>query len=913
MTPERFRQIEELYHAARENRGVLDGADPELRRDVESLLAQDSRGKVLDRPAADVVEESTATMAAVGSQLGPYRIEGVLGAGGMGTVYRGTDTRINRPVAVKISSYQLTGRFEREARAIAALNHPHICTLYDVGALPSGFGYLVMELVEGETLAVRLKKGRLSIDQTLQYGQQIASALAAAHAKGITHRDLKPGNIMLAKSGVKVLDFGLAKSPQDSTLTAADAVMGTPAYMAPEQLEGKDCDARTDIYALGLVLFEMANGKRVAPDEPAASLAPAPFAHVVERCLAKDPEDRWQAASDIRKELEWAARSQAAPAPSITRRGLAGWVAAGVLLLIAGGVGLLSFREQSSRREPPTQFEVDLGPDAVAGPRITVAISRDGRRIVFPTKSGLATRSLDQANATALSETAGAVDPFFSPDGQWIGFFADSKLKKVSVQGGAPVVLCDAGASRGADWGDDGNIVFQAGGSINSPLFRVSSDGGTPLAVSKYEPGDVVHRWPHLLPGAAAVLFTMGIQPANYDTADIDVLAFKSGLRKTLVHGGYDPRYLPAEGGGYLLYVRQGTLFGAPFDAARLELRGTPVPVIEGVAPGSGSGAGHYDISQTGVLVYQGGKGEQRAMAWLDRAGRTSPLVTQPAMVNALFPRFSPDGKRVAFHLPGSKARDIWIYDIEHNSPTQLTFTPRGTTWFAWAPDGKHLAYGSATPPYGLWWIRADGSGEPQQLLEGRNTLFPASFAPDGTRLAYVESDDDILTLPLDLTDIEHPKPGKPEPFLATPAAEQDPAFSRDGHWIAYSSNESGRPEVYVRPFPGTGGKWRISTGGGLDPAWSRNGRELLFQGADGRVMITEYTAPGESFHSGKPHPWSPAKIVVGAFPSFDLHPDNQRLMVTLAPEEENTGDVHAIFVLNFADELRRRVSEGRK
>jgi serine/threonine-protein kinase len=281
-------------------------------------------------------------------------------------------------------------------------------------------------------------------------------------------------------------------------------------------------------------------------------------------------------------------------------------------------------------------------------------------------------------------------------------------------------------------------------------------------------------------------------------------------------------------------------------------------------------------------------------------------------MINPILPRFSPNGNRLAFHLTGSKARDVWVYDLEHNTAAQLTFTKLGTTWFAWAPDGKHIVYGGATPPYGLWWIRSDGSGEPQQLLEGRDTLFPTSFAPDGRRLAYVEGAADVLTLTLDLTDAEHPKPGRPEPFLATPAKEQDAAFSPDGRWIAYTSNESGRNEVYVRPFPEPGGKWRISTDGGTGPVWSRNGRELLFLGADGRVVVSAYTAQAASFQAGKLRAWSPTQIAVGAMASFDVNADGKRLMTILAPEEE-TGNVHTTFVLNFAGELRRRVSEGRK
>ena len=941
MTPERLRQIEELYHSAREREPNERGAflaeacsdDEELRREVESLLAQcDSEGPpggLLAQPAievaANLLAEETVPPLTAGTQLGPYKIESPLGAGGMGQVYKARDTRLGRAVAIKTMHQEFSERFEREARAISALNHPHICTLYDIGP-----NYLVMELVEGETLAARLKKGALPTELVLRYGAEIADALAAAHAKGIIHRDLKPGNIMVTKSGVKVLDFGLAKAQRDDPLTASGAIMGTPAYMAPEQSEGKECDTRTDIYALGLVLREMATGHR----EGTTSSLPPPLAHVIERCLAIDPEARWHSTMDVKFELEWAGKTEAVSTPVIAGARLPRrtrplpWVVAGLAVFAALALGWVAWRATRPVDRQLIRFSADLGPDAVEGFNITAAISPDGRRLAFVDrgpggKHQLATQLLDQAKATLLPGTENAVDPFFSPDGQWIGFFADGKMKKVFVQGGAVVTLSDAqGNGRGASWGEDGSIIVTLDSNVRAGLSRVSSEGGTPQMLTRPdERGEVTHRWPQILPGGQAVLFTGSKIAGTYENAAIEVLSLKTGEWKAVQHGGYFGRYVATpNGAGYLLYLHQGTLFAVEFDLNHLEIRGTPVPLLEDVAANADTGGGQYDVARNGTLVYRGGKSSTAGwpVAWMDYTGNMQPLLAAPGQY--YMPRFSPDGQRLALSVGPIGGGDIQVYDWQRDRMTRLTFS-QGNLFPVWTPDGKHIAFESrSSGDISIRWVRADGAGEAQVLLDSKRELALYSFSPDGQRLAYAapgaNTEMDLWTLPLDMSDAEHPKPGKPELFLRTPSFEWEPAFSPDGRWIAYSSNASGRYEVYVQPFPGgtplRAGLWQISTSGGSHPMWSRDGRELFYETLDNRIMVTSYTAQADSFVPDKPRPWSNTQIFEPTVNLWntDVGPDERRFAVFPRPDAtvEQKGSVHITVLLNFFDELRRRV-----
>ena len=935
MNAERLRQIEELYHSARERElgersAFLAEAcrgDEELRRKVELLLAQDVSNddavgeKILDRPAWEaapsLLGQPGSARLTPGMQIGPYKIEALLGAGGMGEVYRALDTRLKRTVAIKVAKENFGERFEREARAIAALNHPNICQIYDVGP-----NYLVMELIEGKPL-----KGPLALDQALQYAAQICDALDAAHRKGITHRDLKPGNILVTKQGIKLLDFGLARmapGENDPTLTRPGVVMGTPAYMAPEQREGKPGDARSDIYAFGCVLYEMLTGKRAAQER--VPVEPAALEGVLGTCLEKDPEDRWQSARELKHALGWVVgQARGLPRQGMTLPHKAWITVAGVLVsaaLIVLGTLLWSATRPVDR--PLIRFSVDLGPEAVAGPRITTAISPDARRLAFVArgaggKEQLATRLLDQANPTFLAGTENASDPFFSPDSQWIGFFADGKMKKISVAGGAAFTLCDAPFGRGASWGEDGGIVVTLTAPIGG-LSRVSAAGGTPQTLTK--PGDkneVTHRWPQILPGGQAVLFTSATINGAYDDASIQVLSLKTGQWKMVQRGGYFGRYLAMSNrAGQLVYVHQGTLLAVPFDLDRLEVRGTPASLLEDVAGDPTTGAGQFDVSRNGTFVYLGGKSSGTfPLVWLDSTGTTQPLLASPGLY--VTPRLSPDGKRLAVSV---NTNAIWVYDSQRGTMTPLTFKPQNNNLYpVWTPDGKHIVFAAAAGPTStLQWVRSDGAGESQQLLETKTDLRPYSFLPDGKRLAFGESRTetgyDLWTLPLDLSDPEHPKAGKPELFLRTMSEEFEPAFSPDGLWIAYRSAPTGISEVYVQPFPGPGGKWLISTGGGRHPVWSRNGRELFYQAPDYRIMVATYSAKGDSFATDKARAWAETQILEPNTLAWnlDLAPDGKRFVVALKPEATGgrKGSVHVTVLQNFFDELRRRVPVGK-
>ncbi len=895
-----------------------------------------------------------------GTRLGPYEILAPLGAGGMGEVYRARDTRLDRIVAIKIlpetlaHDPQFKERFDREARAISQLDHPNICALYDTGQ-QDGTAYLVMQFLEGETLSDRIARGPLPLEQALATAVQIADALVAAHRAGIVHRDLKPGNVMLTKTGARLLDFGLAKSGASvvagsavsmlpttpAALTVQWQILGTFQYMAPEQLEGGDADARSDIFAFGSLLHEVVTGRKAFEGRSHASLvaailerqppsisslqplAPPELDRIVAKCLAKDPDDRWQTAKDLKDALKWVsgsasqvttAGSGVSAAPVVARRRLE-WIAWAVAVAIMAGFGYGWWNATRHVEQPLVRVSVDLGPQAVRGGRITAVLSPDGTRLVYVANAPggvvqLMTRRLDQSEASVLSDTlsTSSPQPFFSPDGQWIGFVSGGAVKKVSVNGGGAVSLAPHPSTVfGTAWSDAGDILI---GSANG-LTRVREAGGAQQAVAT-DAGAIVY--PDALPGGKAALVNIspkGIGIGALDDLDIAAVTLASGATKTLLHGGYAPRYFQIPGGqGYVVYVRRGVLFAVAFDPERLETRGDPAPLVEDVAAdNSQAGGGQFSLSRTGTLVYLQGKptATRRALQWLNAAGQISPLVSEEGDYAA--PRVSPDGKRIAYTAAGSKGTDVWVYESGRDAPTQITFSSPGTRELAWAPDSRHLVYGDGTA---LWWTRADGSSQPQKILDRAGNPRPGVFSPDG-RLAYSVSLSglpDVFTLPVDLRDPDHPRPGAPQPFLTEPQVEVDPAFSPDGKFVAYSSNEGSGEDVYVRPFPGPGGKWKISTGGGKFPTFARATHELFFFGSDERIWVTSYTVQDGAFNAGKPRIWSPTKIFRdGVRQNFDISPDGAHAVVFPAPQAETqAGNLHATFLFNVFDEVRRRV-----
>jgi eukaryotic-like serine/threonine-protein kinase len=835
-----------------------------------------------------------------GHRLGPYEILAPLGAGGMGEVYKARDTRLGRLVAIKISAEQFSSRFASEARAISALNHQNICTLHDVGA-----NYLVMELVDGDTLAAHLRKGPLPMELAIRYGAQLADALAAAHAKGIIHRDLKPANIMAIKSGIKVLDFGLAKIAQgDDTVTASHVAAGTPAYMAPEQLEGKPCDVRTDIFALGLVLYEIATGKRTSAAQGQSSLMdglPVQFAHVVARCLEQDPENRWQSAADVRAELEWAGNSQAAQTPLPRSRGPLVWGGAALafagLLAFAGYTfGVLRSRASSASLSAPlTRFAIELAatdqfPIDLALPGF-LGVAANGRVFYAARREGthrLYSRGLDELAGSPVPGTEGAMMPFFSPDAKWIGFAAGGELKKAPVSGGPAETVCAAMSPTGASWGSNDSIVFAP--TWNSGLLQVSARGGNPkpLTTLNTADGEITHRDPHVLPGGSGVLFTNVVR----QVPRIEVVVPSSGRRRVVTEGS-NPVYLA----GYLVLSRGQTLLAASFDLRTLELAGPPVPVLEGIRERN------FAIGADGTLAYVPLLSPLARLVWVDRQGRVTPLSEDRRAFN--HPRLSPDGKRVAVNT-GDES--IWIYETNGGSRTRLTEKPPATRPI-WTPDGKSITFaGWANGKASLYTIPADGSAEPRPLLPAPGPSlahFPLAWSAADHTLAFSEGH------PVTLRNIwVLPPGGTPKPFVATPLDERPAMFSPDGHWLVYAVRKPNREEeIYVQPYPGPGARRLISTNGGAEPVWSPTGREIFYRSIDGTRMVSVAMQTNPTFAAAQPRLLFEGKFFHhqgGFYPTYDVTRDGQQFV--MVEPEQKISDNQLIVTVNWLDELKRRV-----
>ncbi len=949
MTSERWRKIEALYHAAQE-RGSAErgaflagacGSDDDLKREVEFLLDQESDGNILDSPASELLAESMlAKSLSGGDKLGPYEIIARIGAGGMGTVYTARDTRVGRTVAIKMSAAQFSGRFEREARAIAALNHPHICTLYDVGA-----NYLVMEYVEGRPL-----HGPMPIDKALPLGFQILDALDAAHRNGIVHRDLKPGNILLTKSGVKVLDFGLAKmetavAADEDTITQRGAIVGTLHYMSPEQVQGKKIDARSDLFSFGLVLYEMLTGRRAFDGENSASLiaailtrdpdsleeiAPAGLQRVLRRSLAKEPADRWQTAADLKAALECIAEN--APQPQPLKKGWL-WPAVAAVLLLAISLLLLhNWRSGSpGNGGPAVRSTLDLSPaeslEEGSGARpiqTAFAFSPDGNTLVFRgfsskaqgTGTQLYWRALDQSDAVPIPGTDGAGGPFFSPDGKWVGFWAGGKLKKVSMSGGPAANTCDVSLEPwGVTWGSTGMIVFADAG-----LKQVPAAGGTPQTLIKRVRGGIFVSAPDFLPDGKTLLLTVR---TSYRWEEAQIVALRAGgERRVLINGGAGAHYVPT---GHLVYMLNGALMAVPFDADRLETTGTAVPLLDGVMqsvnmPDSGfeSGMGQFAVSRSGHLVdARGGIYPSRhtTLVRVDRKGTVTDL--NLAKGRDLGLRLSPDGQRLVVDrkYETNGLRDLWAYDLVRRTVVRLTNQPQ-CEWPIWSLDGKRIIFSGSIEHLGLSIrsILANGQGAIETIAAGGGAI-PGSLSPDGKWLAYLTvARNGIWVRPM-------PGPGEPKLFLESKFDVQDAEFSPDGKWLAYSSTESGTQEVYVQAFPGPGERHRISTNGGSNPAWAPGGRELFYLGQCRRpgarasmscsMMAVDIT-PGGAFKAGAPRTlFEAGPSRSGPMRSYDVYPDGQHFIMAKYEELPDQHVTRLNLVLNWFEELKRRAPRG--
>jgi serine/threonine protein kinase len=884
---------------------------------------------------------------APGTQLGPYRIEEAIGAGGMGEVYRARDTRLDRTVAIKILSSHLSARpdlqsrFDREARTISSLQHPHICALFDVGR-ENGVDFLVMEHLEGRTLADRLLDGPLPLDEVLQVGVQIADALDTAHRKGVIHRDLKPGNVMLTKTGVKLLDFGLAKTAEMAgpaagtlvagslpgssgardarSLTAEGTILGTFQYMAPEQLEGTEADHRTDIFALGAVLYEMATGRKAFDGKSQASLIaaimsakPAPLSavqpmtppaldRVIRTCLQKEPDDRWQTARDVARELRWIAEGgteialpRAVAHRRRSRERLA-WILAGVSVAVALGLAAFTLTRPGPPRPSPMRFTLaaPAGLVSLGSPRF----SPDGSMIAFNGTDSLGVtriwvRPLASLEAKPLPGTEGTLRPFWSPDSKHIGFFAAGKLRRVPVEGGPPLALCDF--SRGADgyWGLGDHILFD--GRIGDSIQVVAAGGGaiagaTALDRSK---GDTIHGWPFFLPDGKRFLFIAYLREGASE-----VRLGTLGTFETTVITHADSRMEIAP--GYLIFEREGTLLAQPFDSGSATLSGTPFPLAEGIGTDA-VGLAHFSTSQNDRLLYAGGGNLQRQLTWVDREGKVLERLGEPGFTTE--PVLSPDGTRALSTSldPASDNFDLWLFDLRRNVRSRFTFDASPDYCGIWSADGSRI-YFASDRARGLFAKDAAGTGAEERIFESKDLIIPNDVTPDGsTIVAHIRREAgrwDLVSIPA--------AGGALVDQVTGPFAEVGGVVSPDGRYLAYSSDESGTFEVYLTTFPAGGGKWQVSQGSGREPFWRQDGKELYYLTQDQRLMAVDVSLGG-TVELGRPRTLfhAPLEPPNQERNRFTATRDGQKFLLSAVPGYQQAPGMTV--VLHWTEEVRER------
>jgi Tol biopolymer transport system component/predicted Ser/Thr protein kinase len=839
-----------------------------------------------------------------GERLGPYEILEAIGAGGMGEVWKARDTRLDRIVAIKISKDRYSERFEREARAVAALNHPHICQLYDVGP-----NYLVMEFIEGTPL-----RGPLPQAQAVEYAGQILDALDAAHRKGITHRDLKPANILVTKQGIKLLDFGLAKqagtlpaqgdTALTQTLTQQGQILGTLQYMAPEQLQGKETDARSDLFSFGCVLYEMLTGKRAFEGQSAASVIAAilqrepaplttapPLERVVRRSLAKDPDQRFQTARDLKAALTWALEQPPSSAAKPSRRWW--WIAAAFLVIGAlDGWSIAHFRQPAADDRafrlqilPPEGGQFVVSGNNVGG----LALSPDGRTAAFVAtgngKTGLWVRPLDGTAARQIAKTEGAFYPFWSPDSKSIAFFTHGQLRRVDPAGGAPIAICNAPLfARGESWSSDGQIIF---GTTASGLFRVPASGGTPSPLTTIEAsrGERTHRFPQVLPNGHLIFLLLSEKPEN--TGVYAASLSKPGERVKLLATGTNAVYAPgADGKGYLLWLRGGALVAQEFNPGTLKFAGEPHVVADTVAASALLGQMNAAASAGGVLLYSAYNVSSQ-FTWLDRAGKPMGVVGEPGEYASF--RLSPDGLSIVASRNIAGASDLWRLEVKRGVSGRLTSNSGFNIYPVWSPDGRAIVFGG--PTRNLFRKESNGAGSEERLTQSPNSQIATDWSLDGRFVLYreisPETGADLWVLPV--TPEGKPAPGaQPRPYLRTPFNERLGRFSPEAppRWVAYQSDETGRDEVYIAAFPEPRGEVRISTDGGQYPQWGAGGRELFYVSLDNKLMAVSLKLGADSVEPSAPRELFPMPAVDTGWSPYDATADGQRFLVRATPSQ---------------------------